>query len=134
MQVASKDLCQKLYEVSGWGSGAEDATEKIWFEGKDGYFTSVPRTHYADNNTPDYDLEYILTKLPAYITIKHFSKNDWKAEFHRSTTERTDHIETVRDSFIGEQGSISSTPTDAAVKLALALFENGVLTKGGRDE
>ena len=96
-QVASRELCKELYELSGW-----DGTDEQYHVGMAEY-------------CPAYDLGYLLRKLPAKIPFSdgeitlrveiwwaggwyaHYGIYDWKA-------------------------AIADTPEDAACKLAIELF------------
>lgn len=141
MNVASLELCKDLYELSGWGYtyhafgvGEHDLTDKqwYWFEGKrtGSYWEAIKAdwydrdpfdgrrptatTHRMDLLAPAYDLGYLLRKLPQV----HISQqpSHWAAW---CVSEATANIDTI----------CGDTPEDAAAKLAIELFKQGVFTR-----
>ncbi len=108
-EIANQELCKELYELSGWTVlGFADG----WHSG---------------NGSPAYDLGYLLRKLedsgetiilrynnPENMTA--IALSDWNKQYTAATVSMT-------------QGSypIASTPEDAACKLAIELFKQGVL-------
>ncbi|WP_100503982.1 hypothetical protein [Mycobacteroides abscessus] len=130
MNVASKQLCQELYELSRW-----DAGDKYWNEQYVGIDTkwyvmsrkvvASGRNEGLDTGIPAYDLAYLLMKLPRvhdgdyHVTIQAVN-NNWCASY--------DHLEggTQLESF-------GDTPEDAACKIAIELFKQGVLKPSDKE-
>jgi len=137
MNVASKELCEELYKLSGW-----NRTEYLWaspplspndwrpIHKSDLHRINddlLPDTMY--NSTFAYDLGYLLRKLPA--EVEEFSETDhltyelllakYEAnEFHADYWWNDD----LRFNMVP-----SGTPEDALVTLAIELFKQGVLTR-----
>ena len=115
MNVANLELCKALYEVSGW-----DYSTFWWF--RDVPENRILLASAIQDDTgiirrqicPAYDLGYLLRKLPVYSKVWQHLEGGWKAE----TFTGFDHI-----------GAIADTPEDAACKLAIELFRQGILTK-----
>lgn len=109
MTTASLENCKELYEVSGW------------------LVPNMENHSQAKDHrvVPAYDLGYLLRKLPQEATSKkrggyhylylHHGKQDWYAYYGE--------IDTTEFMASGD------TPEDAACKLAIELFKQGVLTK-----
>lgn len=64
MNVASKELCEELYKLSGWHNGTH------W---------SIVGEPRAVTDFPKYDLGYLLRKLPDAI---HNHEHDFTTRFH----------------------------------------------------
>lgn len=110
MQVASKELSKKLYEVSKWIELGQNGLSLV----KDG--------------SPVYSLGYILRKLQTLcdrgsslrgvtVGVMHKEWGNWSAYYETKYDRHKEHW---------IEGS-AETPVDAAVSLAIALFENGIL-------
>jgi hypothetical protein len=129
--VASLDLCKELYELSGWGD-----TDQIWVKRiRSSYRNGAPfyqwtvsrenrsyRMRQADRH-PAYSLGYLLRKLPGYVGDEFLDMcwygDGWECAYQRSR----------RGLWNAEIGSHhAKTPEDAACKLAIELFKQGVLT------
>jgi hypothetical protein len=117
MHVASLENCKALYEVSGWKT--ED------FEWYHHNTTDTPDLTYVPGGSdlygepvwPAYDLGYLLRQLAVYWDTSIRSEvTQWCAE---TRTDRYNRFERAR----------ADTPEDAACKLAIELFKQGVLTK-----
>ena len=112
MNVASLELCKELYELSGWNdtdlAHAEEA-ERVFLAaynyGEFGY--------EAIRLAPAYDLGYLLRKLPEQVTLSCF-RSSWRCEVLIPND-----IATVS----------ADTPEDAAAKLAIELWKQGVLSR-----
>lgn len=136
MNVASKELCSKLYELSGWDDTSfwySQLNETGLYEldyTSDEIIISVeylPGAPYGKSSikeyTPAYDLDYLLDKMverKTGLTLYHVhSTMQWECfysgKFFEYGTE-TQHWETQ-----------DSNPADAACMLALELFKQGVL-------
>lgn len=99
INVASLELCRELYELSGWEDGYESTMD--WHQPVDG-----------SRGAPAYDLGYLLRKLP----LGELRNRDglYSAWQNNSANVAPQYAE---------------TPEDAACKLAIELFKQGVLTK-----
>lgn len=112
MNVASLDLCKELYELSGW-----EMTWFRWYEDADGNRELSDGTNMGGMDyTNAYDLGYLLRKLPKPAGISQMLSSDevWIATsggFHPN-----------KHPYLGAE-----TPEDAACKLAIELFKQGVL-------
>jgi hypothetical protein len=138
MNVASLELCKELYELSGWqydeaGSYIQDPEdEQNTFhttDGDGGYFRTV---------CPAYDLGYLLRKLPMRVDFP----EELKIGGGMSSPEYfvlCQHIDTMShywdayyqhedsDNWIEELSVQANTPEDAGCKLAIKLFELGII-------
>lgn len=115
MNFASKRLCMKLHRLSGW----EDTQFNYSTETKqkkditiDGDLLSGNIFEVAD--CPAYDLGYLLRKLPEPTLIRK-KLGKYEASLRRGNK--------VYPSYEAD------TPEDAACKLAIKLFKQGVLKK-----
>lgn len=115
MNVASLEFCKELYELSGW-----DGTYFLYT--KNGRVSTVA-SMFAHKPTPAYDLGYLLRKMPevrletwhnGHVVIKHFTSNGVPEKLERLGK----HVTSEADN-----------PEDAACKLAIELFKQGVLKK-----
>lgn len=94
MNVASKELCQELYELSGWKG-------------------ELPVHTVGAKVFPAYQLGYLLSKLNGFLPTVHQNEHQrWVAY----STPRPGVYE-------------DDTPEDAAAKLAIELFKQGILMK-----
>lgn len=130
MNVASLELCKTLFELSGW-----DDTCSAWdvSDREDMPFENVVKSdEVVFQFYPAYDLGYLLRKLPAAFYV-------------RCGVERMIDGKTYRETFYsyyrGGENEIdfyADTPEDAACKLAIELFKQGILeptqTPGGKEE
>lgn len=114
MNVASLELSRELYELSGWG-----ATEVKWCHTDEiGDFVlrlDHPNWKPGYYLTEAYDLGYTLSKLPNDIYLSHHS-HAW-------------HIEHDDNNPANQVELTAETPEDAAAKLAIELFKQGILKK-----
>lgn len=109
MNVASLDLCKELYELSGW-----KGTHCYWVM-DDG----TPYLAYGERmnglSLSAYDLGYLLKKLhelPFSVALNNQYNGKWNAYYQLGAL-----IEPQE----------ADTPEDAACKLAIELFKQGVL-------
>lgn len=106
MEVANKDLCTELHELSGW----EDAPSEYPSDG----------LRKLSSVSPAYDLGYLLRKLPR-DTIYNNSKIPLKLEVQLS------------GGWWAHYGlyywTHGDTPENALCKLAIELFKQGILKK-----
>lgn len=135
--TASKELSQELYKLSGWAD-----TGLFWYEEHDydddpdgrGDFYHEPRIYTqmeieetgsggGGKRTQAYDLGYLMRNLPKSdddigdLTITFREGSSWFCGYF-----------VVGDPF-PNSGAWASTPEDAACKLAIELFKNGILTR-----
>lgn len=116
MNVANLELCKELYELSGWGD------TYFWFAG--GHLQrnqDPPRALLSDKTVAAYDLGYLLGKLQSYwpmaVYIGGGKQNEWSVSVNSKY-----HV-TPQEADI---------PENAAAKLAIELFKQGILTKGDK--
>jgi hypothetical protein len=100
MNTASLELCKELYELSGWNAPVVS----------------------MDGPTPRYDLGYLLRKLPKHVEdqwlhIAPITDNKWAAHYMMMGVKSAG------------QDEWADTPEDAACKLAIELFKQGILVK-----
>lgn len=121
MNVASLELCKELYELSGWKATSNTfryGNEKLdWIQSDDG----------KDWYLPAYDLGYLLRQLPESTTLrrnkaKAIKASNWHGEWA---------IGVYGDQYREVGGKHGDTPEDAAAKLAIELFKQGILTRVG---
>lgn len=123
MHVASLALCQELKALSGWTD-----TYFQWRTHPSGEAYVVGHVPDADplkEETPAYDLGYLVRRLPRKLDGEQFMceiaieaavfGEGWCAGYLYHTTPTLE----------------AETPEDAATKLAIELFKQGVLTRGG---
>lgn len=111
MNVASLELCKELYELSGWDSYELQA----WSNSEVVTPGHIPLRKL---DVPAYNLGYILTKLPMFDGTR-----CWIIEPNAKT-----YIAKWIDGELVDQCE-ADTPEDAACKLAIELFKQGVLVK-----
>lgn len=109
MNVASLELCKELYELSGW-----DDCSHMYDD--DNGETIVTESKMWNGMTPAYDLGYLLRKLPKPAGVGQMLSSDevWIATCGK--------IHPNKHLYLG-----ADTPENAACKLAIALFQTGVL-------
>lgn len=112
MNVANLENCKKLYELSGWESGE-------WFTM--GAEDEISLAEMPD--IPQYDLGYLLRKLPRTINIDGVPYQ-FRLEPHKLLEEWWASYSHTRDIQI-----FAPTPEDATCLLAIKLFEEGILKK-----
>ena len=123
MNVSNLENSKRLYELSGW-----DSTEFWYWNGK-ATNDIAPETlewgkeNYKENCSPAYDAGFLLRKLPTNIEEAQFvnigtgdEKEPWVAEYSPSLSVKTIY-------------AFADTPEDALCKLAIALFEQNILTR-----
>lgn len=138
MQTANLDLCKALYEVSGWGEKLGETDfyavnkkgKQVAFvrEGKVIGELSLDTWH---KSIPAYDLGYLLRKLPARIEqtkgvlaplhIAPLSKARGGTEY--AVAWELEYL------LVPRIKAEADTPEDAAAKLAIELFKQGILKK-----
>ena len=126
MNVASLELSKKLYELSKWGDENDYQDEWYFKFGKhlgDEETWGFTRTK-AMGEFPAYDSGYLLWKLPADIDMPSRA-GDSSLDVIKSET-RYYASYRVGSAQANYQG-VADTPEDALCKLAIKLFEEGVL-------
>lgn len=124
MNVASLELCKELYDLSRWGLERNSGFEGKYWVGteQEGFNLRLMKGVPAYSSTyPAYDLGYLLRKLPQGCCGLFQSKHTWVASY-------TDLLgkHPLRKPIQSKQ---ADTPEDAACKLAIELFKQGVLVK-----
>lgn len=108
MNVASLELCKELYELSGWNSGQRA-------------FYTFDEDKMVETNAFDedlvgeirkYDLGYLIRKLPPYVQLMTMRNG----------------CDAVLKDLKNTVAVHADTPEDAACKLAIELFEQGILS------
>lgn len=134
MNVASLDLCKELHTLSGW-----DGTVWSWYCDEERDDTPamnlseplrvVGGVGYFDHQYPAYDLGYLMRKLPGHYVQK-LGSESYVAKWW-------DYAPTQEQRELGLNhlsGHSKSSPEDAVCRLAIALFEHGVLGNGKTHE
>lgn len=119
MHVASLENCQKLWKLSGW----EYYQAKYR---KNGFLVTWGYMKLMKGEAPAYSAGYLLRKLPKYLDDDYpkarRALNDfddgWEASYVRQ--DEFHPPETLH-------GCTADTPEDALCRLAIKLFEEGVL-------
>lgn len=124
MNVASLELSKELYELSGW--------EDLWYiKGEDDAEPWVHERRAAvsgyETLAPAYSIGFLLRKLPVEIGV--FDTPDYRGRLTVSPGENNWWYA----SYDYDKQTVQSahSPEDAAAKLAIDLFKQGVLTRGG---
>jgi hypothetical protein len=131
MNVADKDLCAELYELSGW----DDVS--FWHEllkGK-GYITTfyqpTPITNeqiWSGNKfIPAYDAGFLLRKLPKFVKNADFWLNYDGLDTAGCTAGYM--TESINGGHIWTVSEIANNPENALCSLAIELFKSGILQK-----
>jgi hypothetical protein len=113
MNVANFELCQELYDLSGWLTGI-DGYCYVSLAGKRRGFEIRPLTDIGNDRIrvcPAYDLGYLLRRLPVGNVLTSL-EDAWIASSSPMVT-------------------TAATPEDAAAKLAIELSKQGILQRGG---
>jgi hypothetical protein len=131
MNVASLELCKELYKVSGWKYDAYFDLSYI-----DGNLK-----HHVEGTvlegTPAYPLGYLLRKLPYKLTLPGLyyvgdhKNNDFTLEMEVPSSGEDYWCFFYSNGGCAEYYPLKgATPEDAAAKLLVELFKQGVLIKG----
>lgn len=148
MNVANKDLCKELYELSGWGKQGDVMYSWIKYSLKDNPDT-YPWPYPLINNMselqlatangeqeysyPAYDLGYLLRKLPQdiqehYLTLEictAHGKPEWSADYIKFDSMKLEISYLLSDD--NADITHADTPEDAACRLAIELIKQGVI-------
>jgi hypothetical protein len=105
MNVASRELCEELFKLSQWGASAR------YIKTKGGLIaaTSLQPLEEDEFVCPAYEISYLYRVMNKPSELSGFS-SFWKASSSGHEVE-------------------AENPEDAMVKLAVALFKAGVLTR-----
>lgn len=106
MNFASLDVCTELYELSGWNIG--ESAWGTWNEQSKVIDEEEGWDERFNWACPAYDLGYLLRKTN--IGVRPHDGQGWKA-------------------FFRDKNFIATTPEDAVCRLAIQLFEQGILQK-----
>lgn len=121
METAAQELCEELYQLSGW-----DDTAGGWEDRDKGY--PVFNSSYVV--LPSYDLGYLLRKLPK----SEVTDRKLRLMMNAPVASRTEKEGWLFYYGIAEGSTLkgfASSPEDAAAKLAIELFKSGILTREG---
>lgn len=128
MNTASLELSKELYELSGGKLLSEWGSTYFYYTPDGGSSTghTVIVGTRSTVDIPAYDLGYLLRKLPPIVTLKSRAGGRWSAQLVKgqlvySYQEQKDEIKKW------EVERTADTPEDAACKLAIELFKQGVL-------
>ena len=125
MNVASLELCKELYELSGWSN--TDNYHCLMATTPKESWVVLDRAASKIRNYPAYDYIYLLNKMPmghpvskiyAELRSQRIFKDAWGISWRTEDDEVEVYVE-------------SSNIVDAAAKLAIELFKQGILTREG---
>lgn len=122
MNVASKELCEKLFKLSRW-----DNTYFWWNRDEQrvpGKQMVVQSGKIFPSDFPAYDAGYLLRKLPYKVDLRQL-RNGWSASFSNNSYRRFG--DERRDAY-----GKADIPEDALCELSIQLFEQEILTKEGK--
>jgi hypothetical protein len=119
MNVASLDLCRELYELSGW-----DDTTFLFIEGDiEGVGPASEYGYHPEmGDIPAYDLGYLLRKLPPHINERPITISNYMID---GSSWSAAYMEYDQEIYTAS----ADTPEDAAAKLVIELFKQGILTR-----
>lgn len=142
MNVASLDLCKELYELSGWNDNelwdCEYRGHRVEALNRIAMGSDRGEYHWRE---PRYDLNYLLGKLPSKLYLPTYKtkrkskypsvldlspRHDWSDDFKlRGWSAR--YLKTRNlDGYIAVW---ADSPADAAAKLCIELWNQGILQK-----
>lgn len=125
--TASEELSRELYALTSWDDVEVFSDGSVWFTRDNIEAGDVSLDDPDDNLTPMYQLGYLLRKLPVYLWSEQYQE-----KAHLWTRKDEDNwfawyfVNGIRD-VVSEFGAHADTPEDAAAKLAIELFKQGVL-------
>lgn len=122
MNTVSLGLSKELYELSGWKTGR--------------HFWSMknPKLCQGDNfmdgmSFTAYDLGYLVRKLPEELGNKRFIFTNGERP-HAGYADRDNYGDHSLGGNFYRDACYADTPEDAAAKLAIVLFKQGILKRG----
>lgn len=131
MNVASKELCEELYAVSGWYPEPAALWGYYWFDIdlRTGKPCEWKIARYFGPRDPEhqiaaYDLGYLLRKLPTNIGSNLILEADGKGKDKWCIYYDAAPVQI--------KSYYNVTPEDAAAKLCIELFNQGILTRQGK--
>ena len=112
MHIARLELCKELYELSGWKN-----------DGK--YWGAL-----SDNGEqiPSYTLDNLLRKLPSRILSQSYNRLTIYPEYHTLWYMGYPKNDTRNPANNPDLYVLEELPEDAACRLAIELFKQGILT------
>lgn len=119
------ELSKTLYEATGW----DDTEQSYWDRDDSGRWEKEINVGAADE-VPAYDLEYILDKLPVVIRVDDGEATKSLEQMHLGEWMASYRI--IPEFDVRKRTRMSceaDTPLKAALKLAITLSEQGILTK-----
>lgn len=118
MNVASQQLCKELYELSSW------ETDDGWdYAGKFRYGLFSSPHENPSRSVPAYDLGYLLRKLEPITESGVLGR--LYVEYARDLATGMHYYAAFNSATLDAQPA--DTPEDAACKLAIELFKQGIL-------
>lgn len=144
MNVSSLELSKELYELSEWGEEVAiqwwvvrpkhkiDGVEHEEFAYVDDY-SDRAKTDRGEYAIPAYNLGYLLRKLPSHTYSTQYEQKAYlwmrkDSDVYCAWYKVTDP--NYGEDITSEHGAVCDTPEDAACKLAIELFKQGILKKG----
>lgn len=127
MHVASLALCQELKALSGWTD-----TYFQWRTHPSGEAYVVGHVPDADplkDETPAYDLGYLYRRLPGEVLDA--DNVSYGLTLHKLGANESHVNYWWFDDIFYREIERSTTPEDAAARIAIELFKQGVLARGG---
>lgn len=131
MELTSRELCEKLFKVSGWGETYlsywyNDETDDLIAEYGSG----------AELIAPAYTLGYLLRKLPKTQLPKHVNElnQGWEIKLGWNYKNQYWYAGYSKDDKYFSWYYEADTPEDAAALLCIKLFEEGILTAPSPDK
>lgn len=116
MNTASLKLCKELFEVSGWHEDLE------W------HINRKPPAAEFSRIAPAYDAGFLLRKLPLNIDDGFFELNHYGTDNGYWIAQYCTH-DLNTNVFTYDFSNHGDTPEDAACKLVIELFKQGILKR-----
>ena len=121
-RVASVDLCQELYKLSGWANTAAFWQDDYYPDGSHLWNLYDDSELRSGSVVPAYDLGYLMRMLPGHYVQK-LGNETYTARW-------TCYAPTAEQRALGTNhlsGSSRTSPENALCRLAIELFNQGVL-------
>lgn len=129
MNVASLDACKELHELSGWNPHEwvyDTSYVDNWLRDISD-FAHTTREWLGVNTIPAYDLGYLLRRLPKWIDDE--DGDDDRSYPFIMEHKRAGYYDEQTSGYVDDLNCSADTPEDAAAKLAIELFKQGILKK-----